>query len=225
MVLRDLAAHGYPVHMIGIRLAGLLLFGLSAAAQQPPFSRTGEPSISEPRPPVIDDKACPDPYRADGAPQPVQKIKRNDRLYSSWGGKRVSVGTLKVGDQVTVLSGVNVIREPDKVRVLQPSPPGEVPPLKPGEEVLGYGLRDGGDYVFWAKGVWYTEYYEFEGDLKGGCGFRDGMCSFAISKRGIHEWWVHVKTSSGLVGWVLAGKNVHNKSWQDGNFYDLCILD
>ena len=44
-----------------------------------------------------------------------------------------------------------------------------------------------------------------------GVGFRPFVYNLAVER--------------GLVGWVLAGKNVHNKSWQDGNFYDLCILD
>ena len=213
--------------MIAGRLGALLLLAVVAAAQRTPVSKTGDPSASEPKLPVIDDKACPVSSRADGAPEPIpRKIERNGRMYSSWERKRVSVGRLKVGEEVTVLSGVNVIREPDKVRVLQPSSPGEVPPLKAGEEVLGYGFRDGGDYVLWAKGVWYTQYYEFRGGMNGECGFRDtSECSFAISKPGVQEWWVQVKTGSGLVGWVLASKSVHDKTWSDANFGDLCTWD
>jgi hypothetical protein len=62
--------------------------------------------------------------------------------------------------------------------------------------------------------------------MNGECGFADkSECSFSISKRGVQEWWVQVKTSSGLTGWVLASKNVHEKSWSDANFGDLCRMD
>jgi hypothetical protein len=62
--------------------------------------------------------------------------------------------------------------------------------------------------------------------LNGECGFGDkSECTFAISKRGVQEWWVQVKTSSGLTGWVLASKNVRDKSWSDSNFGNLCMLD
>jgi hypothetical protein len=218
----------YPLRMIAVRLGALLLLAVLATAQQTSVSKTGDLSPSEPRLPVIDDKACPGPSRrTDGVLEPIRiKLEHNGQMYSSWDSNRVSAGTLKVGEEVTVLSGVNVIREPDTVRVLQPSLPGEDPPLKPGDEVLGYGLRGDGNYVFWAKGVWYTQYYESEGDLRGGCGFADkSQCSFAISKRGVQEWWVRVKTKSGLTGWVLASKNVHDKAWKDANFGDLCMMD
>ena len=214
--------------MVAIRLGTLLLLAVLATAQQTSVSKTGHPSTSEPKLPVIDNRACPGPSRrADGVLEPFQmKLEHNGRMYSSWKRNRVSVATLKVGEEVSVLSGVNVIREPDKVRALQPSEPGEDPPLKLGDEVLGYGLRGDGNYVLWAKGVWYTQYYEFEGGMNGECGFRDkSECTFAISKRGVQEWWVHVKTSSGLTGWVLASKNVHDKSWRDANFGNLCMLD
>jgi len=214
--------------MIAIRLGAVVLLAGLMTAQQTSISKTAHPSISEPKLPVIDEKACPGPSRrTDGLLEPIQmKLEHDGRMHSSWKRHRVPIGGLAVGEEVSVLSGVNVIREPDKVRVLQPSEPGEVPPLKPGDEVLGYGLRGDGNYVLWAKGVWYTQYYEFEGDMNGGCGFAvKSECTFAISKRGIQEWWVQVKTGKGLTGWVLARKVMHDKSWDDANFGDLCMLD
>jgi hypothetical protein len=227
-MFRYTVAAQYSLYMIARRLGALLSLAVLAMAQQAAISKTGGPSRSEPKLPVIDDKGCPDTNRrTDGLIEPIQmKLEHNGQVYSSWKAKRVSVAKLIVGEEVSVLSGVNVIREPDKVRVLQPNGPDEVPPLKAGDEVLGYGLRGDGDYVFWAKGVWFTQYYEFEGDMNGGCGFADkSECTFAISKRGIQEWWVHLKISSGVTGWVLAGKNIHNKSWSDANFGRLCLMD
>ncbi|MGC2246827.1 MAG: hypothetical protein WA609_09515 [Terriglobales bacterium] len=216
------------LHMIARRLGAFLLLAVLATAQQTAITKTGDPSRSEPKLPVIDDKGCPDTNRrTDGVIEPIQmKLEHNCQIYSSWNAKRVLVAKLKPGEAVSVLSGIDVIREPDQVRVLQPSGSDDVPRLKAGDEVLGYGLRGDGDYVFWAKGVWYTQYYELEGDLNGGCGFADKReCSFAILKKGVQEWWVHVKTSSGLTGWMLAGKVTREKSWSDANFSDLCRMD
>jgi len=211
--------------MTTYRLVAIFIFASLAFGQEFTTPEIGRSNTAVPKPPVVDDNACPGPSRrTDGVLEPVQiKIKRSDEIYSSWKPDRVPVATTKAGEDLSVLSGVNVIREPDKIRVLQP---GKDPSLQPGDEVLGYGLRGDGNYVFWAKGVWYTLYYEFEGDLKGGCGFADKTdCTFAISSKGVLEWWVKVKTSTGLTGWALASKNVHNKTWSDPNFSDLCILD
>jgi hypothetical protein len=213
--------------MIVMRLGLFLLLTVLATAQQASVSKTGEPTTSEPKLPVTDDKACPGPSRrTDGVLEPIHmKLEHNGRMCSSWKDDRVFIASLRVGEEVVVLSGLNVIREPDKVRILQPSLPGENPSRKVGDEVLGYGLRGDGDYVFWAKGIWYTRYYEFEGDMQGGCGFSDKTdCTFAVLKRGIQEWWVRVKTSKGLAGWVSASKNI-DKSWSDANFGDLCRMD
>lgn len=60
----------------------------------------------------------------------------------------------------------------------------------------------------------------------GGCGFAEKTsCTIAIVKNGVKEWWVQVKTGSGFTGWVLARKSDGDKSWDSGNFEDLCRLD
>lgn len=46
-----------------------------------------------------------------------------------------------------------------------------------------------------------------------------------ITKNGVKEWWVQVKTSSGLTGWICAGKLTGGRSWGDPNFADLCMLN
>lgn len=214
--------------MTGVRLATILLLGSLAGGQEFSTPEIGRSNTATPKLPVADNNACPGPSRrTDGVLEPVQiKLRRNARIYSSWKPDRVPVARAKVGEEVSALSGVNVIREPDKIRVLQPSGGSDVPSLQSGDEVLGYGLRGDGNYVFWAKGVWYTLGYEFEGDLTGGCGFANkSECTFAISNRGVREWWVNVKTKAGVTGWVLASKTVHEKAWSDPNFRDLCILD
>lgn len=206
----------------------LMMGALASAQNSSPYTFADTPSRIEPKLPVADLKACPLSNRVDGAPDPVKvKIAKTESIYSTWEDNRVAVGALNVGDDVTVWSGTNVTREPDKAQVLQPSQPdGDTPALKPGDEILSYGLRGNGDYISWAKGKRFEEYYEFEGDSKGGCGFADkSQCTFALVKRGIQEWWVKVKTGTGLTGWVLAGKHFREKAWSDANFGDLCSGD
>jgi hypothetical protein len=60
---------------------------------------------------------------------------------------------------------------------------------------------------------------------KGQCGFTSGFgpdgCTIDIIKSGIREWWVQVKTSSGLTGWVLAKNFNRDENWSS-SFSDLC---
>jgi hypothetical protein len=201
--------------MIAIRLCALLVLAALGTAQQPSAPKP-KSKIPEPKLPVIDYDACP----GKGNPVPHVKIERDDQMYSSWQGKRIAVGPLKAGDEVTVLAGVNVIREPGRASITQPDAEHS---LKPGDVVSVYGFH-GGYYDVWAKGVWFTEFYENQGDMQR-CGFPDHtMCTWEIVKRGVNEWWVQVKTGAGYTGWVLAEKTTGDKEWNDGNF-DLCNQD
>src|SRR5580700_4735401 len=94
--------------MIAIRLCALLVLAALGTAQQP--------SAPEPKLPVIDYDACP----GKGNPVPRVKIERDDQMYSSWQGKCIAVGPLKAGDEVTVLAGVHVFREPGRASIAQP---------------------------------------------------------------------------------------------------------
>jgi hypothetical protein len=213
---------------MGKYLIGLVLLLSAFSAAQVSFTKSEDPSLTEPKLPVVDYKACPGPSpRVDGMIEPFPvTIKRSEKLYSTWRPNRTVVDTLKPRENVNVWSGVNIISEPYEAKILQPSFPSEIPVLKPGDEILGYGLRGDGNYVFWAKGAWFTTYYEAEGSMAGGCGFSDKtLCTFAFVKKGVQEWWVEVKTKNDVTGWVLAGKNVHEKSWSSPNFGDLCRSD
>lgn len=74
--------------------------------------------MPEPKLPVIDYKACPGASRS----LPQTKIVRNDNVYSTWKYKRVPLATLRAGDELTVLAGLNVIREPDTAVFKQSRP-------------------------------------------------------------------------------------------------------
>ncbi len=191
------------------------------------YTLSETPSRGEPKLPVIDEKACPLSNRRDSAPDPMRtKLVKSEPLYSTWEEKRVPLATLKAGEEITIWHGVNLIREPDKVRVLRPSRADENPLLRPGEVVQGYGFRGDGTYMIWAKGVWTGDYHQQVVTKGSGCGFTDkSRCEFQIVENGIREWWVQVKTGKGVTGWVLAGKSIHDKTWSDANFGALCGND
>jgi hypothetical protein len=176
--------------------------------------------IAAPRLPVIDYSTCP----GDGRIVPDWKIERDDRMYSSFQDDRTVVGTLKAGEKVTVLRGANLVREPDRAVIKYIGPYDDSSLLKVGQLALGYGVEPNQDVVFWSNGLWFAEWIEAVAE-KGHCGFRLGFdaggCSIDIVKDGISEWWLQVRTSSGLTGWALAEK-INGDKRRDGNFSALC---
>jgi hypothetical protein len=209
------------------RIGLLLLLGAVASAQQTPAATPME-STPPPALPVINSKACPQPNLA-GETKSI-KLIHDQRMYSTWRDNRSAIAMLRSGDTVTMLSGLEVIRKPDQA-VLTESGATELTheglTFKRGDVVLRYGLRDDGSWDFWAKGAWFEFYYEYEGDLKGSCGFSvKSTCTFAVMKDGAREWWIKVKSSRNRVGWVRA-----HRYWEKGkcpalgNFCDICLLD
>ncbi len=204
-------------------IGSLILLATLACAQQTP---TTEPNL-----PVINVNACPQP-RAVGEKEVSVRVAlvENQEIYSSWSNNRSVYGTLKAGETVTALAGLEVIREPDQA-LLTETGAAELTKeyglsFKRGDRVLRYGLRDDCQFDFWGKGVWFGFFdTEHQGDLNGGCGFADkSECEFAILKFGEREWWIKVKTRNNLVGWMRAS------AWWSGasispNFGDICTCD
>jgi hypothetical protein len=77
---------------------------------------------------------------------------------------------------------VNVIREPDKAVVTQPSEGDPTP--KPGDEVLRYGLNGDGYWNLGAKGAWHKVNSEEVVDKGSVRGFGDKtMCYIVVTER------------------------------------------
>jgi hypothetical protein len=205
--------------MATLRVIAILLLTSLASGQDISTPEIGRSNTPKPKLPVVDYNACP----GKGKTVPNVKISRRDQVYPSWQSKGTTIGTLKAGEEVTVLGGVNVIREPDSA-VIKYVGPYDPSMLKVGDVALSYGVEADGNVVFWAKGIWFTEDFETVAE-KGGCGFTSGFglggCTVDIVKDGVSDWWVQVKTSSGLTGWVLSGKWHGDKRWY-GNFTDVC---
>ena len=194
------------------------LLATLAEAQQTSVPKPAKSSIPEPKLPLIDYNACP----GKGRIVDHLKISHEDRIFSSWQEKRVSVGAVKAGEEVTVLAGVNVIREPDR-GLIKRTPPGTS--LKPGDVVLRYGVHADGDSDFWGNGGWFNETSEETVEKGSSCGFTNNECTIVITQNGVKEWWVQVKTGTGLTGWVLAWKSTGDKNRGSQNFDQLCMLD
>jgi hypothetical protein len=207
--------------MATIRLASvLLLLTFVARGQEVSAPEVGLSNTQTPKLPVIDDKACP----GRGQPVPNVELTQDYKVYSSWQDKRREIGRLKAGESVTVLDGVNVVREPDKAVIKYVGPDEESLSLKVGEAALGYGIEADANDIFWAKGIWFAEWDEAVAE-KGHCGFTSGFslggCTIDIVEYGKRDWWVRIKNKIGFTGWVLAAKFDGDKHWFV-NFYPLC---
>jgi len=142
-----------------------------------------------------------------------REIAREDRIYLSLDKHKV-LTMLKAGEKATVLAGANVIRQPVRALIKYVDPDDSLPSLKIGDVVLGYGIRAGGNMVFWAKRVWFEEYYEMVAKRAHAASQRALASVDAplnIIDDGVSEWWVQVKTSKGITGWVLAEKVKNNR--------------
>jgi len=191
-------------------------------AQDATSPKLGQSHTPIPKLPVVDDSACP----GKGKMIPNVKVSEDGLIYPSWNANGKSIGALKSGEEVTVLGGVNVVREPD-IAVIKYVGPDDHSSLKAGDTALSYGTEDsdeGGSVVFWSKGAWFSVWIEAVAE-KGECGFTMGFgpggCTIDIIKNGVSEWWVLVRTGDGLTGWVLAEKFNHDKNWSSG-FSDMC---
>jgi hypothetical protein len=218
-----LAAQSWPYTRVvtTIRLATVLLLStFMAGGQEVSAPQIGRSQTPIPKLPVIDDKACP----GKGQTVPDVELTQNYEVYSSWQERRRQIGTFKAGESVTVLDGVNVVREPDKAVIKYVGPDKESLSLKVGDVAFGYGIESDANDVFWAKGTWFGEWDEAVAE-KGHCGFRSGFspggCTIDIVEYGKRDWWVQVKSKSGITGWVLAATFDGDKHWF-ANFYPLC---
>ncbi len=120
--------------------------------------------------------------------------------------------------------GVNVIREPDRGVVVHPSR-FEAPFLRPGDEVLRYGFNGDGNFRYWSTKGTFELYFE-SATTHHGCGFADAtQCPIEITRYGVNEWWLQVKTSHGRRGWMLGYKGRGGKYWHNPNFSEFCLLE
>jgi hypothetical protein len=192
--------------MAAIRLIAVVLLTSLLNGQEASTPQIGKSHTPKPKLPVVDHNACPGKGRTTSV-----KVWQDYRIYSSWKSDGKSTGTLKAGEEVMALGGVNLIREPD-IAVIKYNDDNRS--LKVGDTALSYGIEElevdpqgvwDAGVVFWSSGVWFMVDPERVAE-KGVCGlggFGPSGCSVDIIKHGVSEWWVQVKTST-VIGWVQA---------------------
>jgi hypothetical protein len=169
--------------------------------------------IPEPQLPIFDESSCP----GKGRIVAHWKISRAVPFYSSWLNARMHGGQIEPGDEVAVVAGMEVIQSPDRILLTQPV---EDLSLQKDDVVLRYFQYGEGFADIWAKGQWHLQYYLATTNPDGtGCRHQ---CNSVPLKKGVREWWVEVRNSSGQTGWVLALRRNGDDTWDDGNFDNLC---
>ena len=178
--------------MTHLRFLVIHCFGIvSIFAAQVPAER---PTTPEPSLPVIDYKACP----FEGCTFGKWIVVKDVELYSTWKEGRRAVATVKSGKVVKGLTGVHITYEPDQVQALVDLPELR---LKAGETILRYMYHGEGFADIWAKGQWKKNYgSSFITETDGSGCLRE--CSAKVVSKGRKDWWVRVKTSSGVIGWA-----------------------
>ena len=189
------------------RLGMVLLLPTLAAAQN-------KPDTAKPQLPIVEEQPCLANGRV-GWP-----IESGSPMYSSWQPQRTQIGRPRASEKVTVLGGINITRQPDKLIVTKPKP--DIG-LKPGDFILRYDIFGEGDADIWANGVWHKGYNLWTAMETDGTGCRAvDACDSKVIQNGIMERWVQVKTVTGVTGWVLESKVTHGVYWESHVFGQLC---
>jgi hypothetical protein len=199
---------------VPILLGLFLLMTTVATAQQSQPARSTNSEIAEPNLPIVEEQPCLANGRLDWA------IKSGSPIYSSWQTQRTQIGRLTARQKVSVLAGIDITRQPDRIVVTKAKP--DIG-LQPGDIILRYEVLGEGHANIWTRGVWHKGYdlwttMETDGT---GCGAKDA-CDSKVIENGITEQWVQVKTASGLTGWVLNSKFTRGVYWDSHVFGQLC---
>ena len=170
--------------------------------------------VPEPGLPVLSEDVCPGKNRTIAH----WKIEKEAPMYNSWGRDRSQIGpTMWVGQEVTIIGGMYVVYEPDRVLVTKSIADLS---LKTDDVLLRYAYYSEGIADVWAKGVWHKRYYLAATEADGGGCQSD--CNSVVIKNGVKEWWVQITNSSGNTGWMMSFRLNHDDFWDDGNFTNLC---
>ena len=153
--------------------------------------------MGEPDLPVVVDHACP----FEGCTFREWSVEKETTIYSSWQDHRTQVGTLKTGEKVLGITGIYIIRQPDRFLVTQPI---AALSLKVGDVVLQYGEWGEGTADLWAAGQWHKNFDWAESE-DGHLILREE--NLTLVRHGVKEWWVQVKRADGLTGWTPATDN------------------
>jgi hypothetical protein len=137
-------------------------------------------------------------------PKKGLKLEHSAVIYDSWGQKRRVILRAARGTVVQGLTRLNVVYEPDIIRITEAIPRLGV---AVGDTIFRYTPEGESSYDFWIKGRWYDSLDgSFVTDLHdSGC---SKQCSARQTKAGRNEWWTNVRTRNGRTGWIREDLNV-----------------
>jgi len=137
-------------------------------------------------------------------PKKRLKLDHSAVIYDSWKPNRRVIRRVSRGAILQGLARLNVVYEPDIIRVTRSMPRLGV---AVGDTIFRYTPEGETVYDFWMKGRWYESLDgSFITDLQdSGC---SKQCSAKVEKAGRNEWWTKVRTRDGLSGWIREDLNV-----------------
>lgn len=190
--------------LLSVLVCSLLAFGSTLTV------RSQEPPAQGPPVPFEDAGACPFEgcvYREWTAKAAV--IVRAERRRDA----PVSFN-VQAGEKVTALTGVVVTLKPGRVEFRQPKTlNSSTKPIhiEPGQTLYLLTYLGEGFTKAWFNGALYPEVDASE-FLNALCDFQPDRCAGRVVERSQTEWWVHLRTRSGRLGWTNEPEKFDGKS-------------
>lgn len=151
-----------------------------------------------PKSPKVDKNACP----FEGCRFGKWTANTNVIVYSTWETTRAPLASLSKGDDVTALTGVNIVFQPGKGIFDR-----DVPTYGAKKGDVVYSYRDCGEGAvdIWVHGR-FIDCAEPDFSSKEGYGCRSN-CDGRWLELDKSEWWAQIRLKDGSAGWVLMHGN------------------
>ena len=157
-----------------------------------------EPMPHAPKLPKVDVNSCP----FEGCQFGKWTAKATVQVFSTWESNRKAIATLAKGDEVTAITGVNVVLEPGKGVFDR-----DVPAFgaRKGDSAFMYQNCGEGAVDLWVHGRFIRcAEPNFSWNSTEGC---QKDCDGRWLSPGKSEWWAQVRMQNGTSGWVLVEGN------------------
>ena len=152
-----------------------------------------KPAQTSPKLPFYAWNVCP----GEGCHWGIWTARSTTPVYDSWRGQH-QIATLKSGDRVAGITGVNVTVKPGVLRIDSNLP---AQGLKSGDTVLTYTYYGEGEADIWYHGRLHSRFDISFARWPDGTGCTNS-CSATYLSLGRQVWWSKVKLPSGQVGWI-----------------------
>lgn len=163
-------------------------------AEQKPFVAPFVAMAERPKLPKVDLNSCP----FEGCHFDKWTATKQILVYSTWEPARKQIATLQKGDEVTGITGVNIVLQPGKGVFDR-----DVPQYGASKEDTVYMYQNCGEGAvdIWVHGRFIKcADLEFSWNDGEGC---QRNCDGRWLDLGKSEWWAQIRLKDGTMGWVL----------------------